>query len=91
METFAVVFWFLNKMAERFPEIELEEIQELKENAEKKNTKRKHKKYICSRGEGAFTTRARLREATKCSITSLSHLLILLPEDEKWTKIFHEE
>ena len=32
-------------MAERLPEIELEETQELKENAENKNTKRKGKKH----------------------------------------------
>ena len=31
-------------MAERFPEIELEEIQEVKENAENENTRKKRKK-----------------------------------------------
>ena len=39
MATDAVVFRFSNKMAKRLLEIEHEEIQELKENAEKKNTK----------------------------------------------------
>ena len=34
MATNVVLFWFSNKMAERFPEIELKEIQELKENDE---------------------------------------------------------
>ena len=44
-------------MAEIFPEIELEEIQELKENAEDKNTKIKSTK-ISSWGEGTLSTRA---------------------------------
>ena len=46
--TFAVVFLFVClfvfNMAERFPEIELEETQELKENAANKNTKKKSTK-----------------------------------------------
>ena len=39
MAAVAVVFSFSNKMVEKFPEIELEEIQELKENAENKRKK----------------------------------------------------
>ena len=46
MATFTVVFWFSNKMAEWLSEIELKEIQELKENAEKNNMKNKHKNLV---------------------------------------------
>ena len=66
MGTVAVVFWSSNKMAERLPEIELDEIQELKENTENKNTKNRSTK-TCSWGGGTLSSRARLRKATKCS------------------------
>ena len=45
-------------MAERLPENEFDEIQELKENAEKRNTKKK------------MFLKGRLQEATKCSKSS---------------------
>ena len=61
-------------MAERLSEIELEEIQELKENAERKCWKQKHEKEsttTCSWEEGAFSTPARRPNAVK-ALTSLS-------------------
>ena len=38
MAIVVVVFLFPNKIAERFPEVKLKEIQKLKENPETKNT-----------------------------------------------------
>ena len=40
------VLIFKQDMAERFPEMEVEEIQELKENAEKKSTKTKGRQAL---------------------------------------------
>ena len=58
-------------MAERFPDIELEETQELKENAANKNTKKKAQ-------NDTLSTQTSLEEATtECSKSSpRSHLAL---------------
>ena len=44
MATIEVVFWFSNKMVEMLPEIELKEIQKLKEMLKTKTWKEKNEK-----------------------------------------------
>ena len=63
MATVAVVFWFSNRMAEIFPEIELEEIQELKKKMLKTKTRKLKAQKLVLEGKARS-----LREATKSSL-----------------------
>ena len=59
-------------MAKRLPEIELEEIQELKENAKKEHTKKKHKNLFLRGRHVFYASKATGSDQMQQKLSSLS-------------------
>ena len=73
-------FYFQTRW-QRLLEIELNEIQELKENAENKNVKRTHKKNLFLKGKAMFSMRA-----PKCSKSSL----LAYSQKDNFSALYHK-